>query len=288
MIKSVGLVVNYRKKHPVQLGKDLILWFERRGIRSYALPQDGVVLGLNEEYISHRLDQIIDCVITLGGDGTFLRAARLAAPAGIPVLGINMGTLGFLTEVEQGEIESSLEMLIAGKYYLEDRMMLEARVIRDGNTAETYTGLNDVVINKGPLARLLILEIRVGKKFVTTYKADGVIISSPTGSTAYSLSAGGPIVDPEVDVIIITPICPHTLQARPLVIPSHKEVSVMMINQNDSMLTIDGQHGFELRNGDEIIVAKSPFYARLVRIKEQHFYSILREKLRNEGRINYE
>ncbi|MCR4442242.1 MAG: NAD(+)/NADH kinase [Peptococcaceae bacterium] len=289
MFNKVGIIVNNRKKQPVQLARELINWFLKKGIQVYTTEEDGAVLGVEKDMTTGRLGQEVDCVITIGGDGTFLRAARLASPYSIPILGINMGMLGFLTEVELGEMDEALQKLIRGDYYLEDRMMLEARVIRDGGEAGSFVGLNDVVINKGPLARLVILDIFVGDEFVTTYKADGVIISSPTGSTAYSLSAGGPIVHPEVEVIIITPICPHTLQARPLVIPSHKTVRVDIVStQPDSMLTIDGQHGFELRNGDQINAGKAVNYTRLVRIKEYEFFNILQEKLKTEGRMTYE
>lgn len=289
MISKIGFVINYRKKQPILLGKELIRWFEKKGIPVYATQEDGEVLELEQENICSNLAQVVDCVITLGGDGTFLRAARLTSPYGIPILGVNMGALGFLTEIEVGEVEEALSKLIGGQYHLEDRMMLEAQVTRTGLVANSFVALNDVVVNKGPLARLITLDIFVDDEFVTTYKADGVIISSPTGSTAYSLSAGGPIVYPEVDVIILTPICPHTLQARPLVIPAQKTVRVVIVNQHsDSMLTVDGQNGFILENGDEVFIGKAANYTRLVRIKEYKFFDILQEKLKTEGRIAYE
>ena len=207
MIKNVGIVVNFRKKRPVQVGRELIGWFEKRGIGVYAEETDGKALEIDKSKICANLGDAVDCVITLGGDGTFLRAARMMYPFGIPILGINMGDLGFLTEIELNEMDEALEKLIAGSYQLEDRIMLEARVQRNGRVIQSFIGLNDVVVTKGSFARLIALEIYVEDELVTTYKADGVIISSPTGSTAYSLSAGGPIVYPEVDVTILTPIC---------------------------------------------------------------------------------
>lgn len=289
MLKSVGLIINYRKKQPVLFGKEIIQWFGQRGIPTYVPREDAAILELDPGQTVAALDGTVDCVIVLGGDGTFLRAARLMAPHGVPILGINLGTLGFLTEIEVRETQSALERLCAGQYFLEDRMMLEARVIRDNNLISSYVGLNDVVINKGPLARINSLELYADEEFAAAYKADGVIIASPTGSTAYSLSAGGPIVYPEVDVIIITPICPHTLHARPMVIPSHKTVLVNIVyQQSGSSLTIDGQHCSELESGDQIVVGKAPYYARLVRLKSHNFFNVLREKLRDEGCTQYE
>lgn len=289
MIKKVGIVVNCRKKRPIQVGKELISWLENRGIEVYSTEMDGIALEMEDSKTCPNLGEVVDCVITLGGDGTFLRAARIMSPFGIPILGINMGNLGFLTEIELNEMDEALEKLIRGKYQLEDRIMLEACVKRNGQVINTFVGLNDVVVTKGSFARLIILDIYAADEFVTTYKADGVIIASPTGSTAYSLSAGGPIVYPGVDVTILTPICPHTIQNRSLVLPSHQTVRVVIVNQyTDSMLTIDGQSGFRLINGDEIVVSQAPNYTRLVRIKEYRFFSILQEKLRTEGPLVYE
>ena len=289
MLKSVGLIINYRKKQPVLFGKEIIQWFAERGISTYAPKEDGSFLEMDPRFIVPELNGKVECVIVLGGDGTFLRAARLMAPHGVPILGINLGTLGFMTEIEVSETESALERLRSGHYFLEDRMMLEARVVRDKKIISSYVGLNDVVINKGPLARINTLEVYADQEFATTYKADGIIIASPTGSTAYSLSAGGPIVYPEVDVIILTPICPHTLHSRPMILPAHKTVSVNIVyQQSGSSLTIDGQHCSELYSGDQIIIGKAPYYARLVRLKSHNFFKVLREKLRDEGQTQYE
>lgn len=289
MVKKVGLIVNSRKKQPVVVGEQLIKWFAAKGIEIYSCGVEARALGLLEDEKGCSRGSDVDCVIALGGDGTFLRAARMAAFSGIPILGVNVGTLGFLTEIELNEMEESLEKLVNGQYHIEERMMLEAKILRNGKEVERFVGLNDVVLTKGPLARLQILDVFVGKEFVTTYKADGVIISSPTGSTAYSLSAGGPIIHPEVEVSIITPICPHTLQARPVVIPSHTQVKIIVAGrQLDSMLTIDGQSGFEIMEGDEIIVSKASCSTKLIRIKDYKFFKILQEKLKSEGRISYD
>ncbi len=289
MIKNVGIIINNRKKQPVSVAREIIRFFAKKGISVYATEEDGGLLGLKPENICDNLGEIVDCVITLGGDGTFLRAARIMTNYNRPILGINMGRLGFLTEIELSEVEESLEKLIKGYFMLEHRMMLDAKVTRDGQVVSHMIGLNDVVINKGPLARLINLNIFVQNDFVTNYKADGVILATPTGSTAYSLSAGGPIVYPELEVIIITPICPHTLRARPLVLPSDRIMRVALATQQaDSMITVDGQNGFPLLNGDEITIEKSAVQTSLIRIKEYKFYDILRKKLKTESRITYE
>lgn len=287
MIKNIGLIVNTRKKQPVQLGKELIDWFKQKNIGVYTTEEDGLAMGVNQDMICDRLGKAVDCVVTLGGDGTLLRAARIISSYEIPILGINLGVLGFLTETEIPETYDALERLIRGEFKHEDRMMLEGS-IRHNNTAATFVGLNDIVV-KGPLARLIILDVFVNNQYVTTYNGDGVIISSPTGSTAYSLSAGGPIIDPELEAIIITPICPHTLHARPLVIPPDKTVRLRIVKAHtDSMVTIDGQHSYLVEKDDEISVVKASKYTRLVRIKEPNFFDILQEKLKTESRISYE
>ena len=289
MINNIGIIINNRKKQPASVGREIIRSLSKRGITVYATKEDGVLLGLKPDNICDNLGEKVDCVITLGGDGTFLRAARIMMNYHKPILGINMGLLGFLTEIELSEVEDSLEKLIKGHYLLEDRMMLDAKVMREGKVVSHMVGLNDVVINKGPLARLINLNIYAQNDFVTNYMADGVIIATPTGSTAYSLSAGGPIVYPGLEVIILTPICPHTLRARPLVLPSNKTMRVVLSTQQaDSMITVDGQNGFPLLEGDEITIEKAAVFTTLIRLKEYKFYEILRKKLNTESRSSYE
>jgi NAD+ kinase len=285
MFDSLGLILNHRRQQPVAMGKKLVEEFRQKGIKVFVLEEEGAVLDMEPAFITSELGKEVQCVLAIGGDGTFLRAARYVAPYDIPVLGINMGTLGFLTEIEVGEIEDALQKLFQGEFWLEDRMMLETKVKRKGEIIKSFQGLNDIVINKGPLARLITFKVYVDEEYVTTYKADGVIFSSPTGSTAYSLSAGGPIVYPAVEVIIFTPICAHTLDARPIVLPPDKIICVQIIRQAESMLTIDGQSGFALESEDEIIIAKAPYNVSMIRIKEKRFFTILREKISIEGSV---
>ncbi|HEX7119696.1 MAG TPA: NAD(+)/NADH kinase [Longimicrobiales bacterium] len=225
----------------------------------------------------------VDLMLTLGGDGTLLRGARLVAPHHTPVLGVNLGYLGFLTSVAPDELRTALERVLAGDYWLDRRFTLETRVVHDGATVgASYIALNDAVLHKGGFARVVRLAVSVGeeREVVGNYSADGVILSTPTGSTAYSLSAGGPIVVPSVDCILATPICPHTLAVRPLVVPASTEITVEVLTPSEEIiLTIDGQEGGTLRPGDRVVVRRGAAEVPLVRLPGQSFFSTLRRKL---------
>lgn len=225
----------------------------------------------------------LDLLITLGGDGTLLRGARLVAAAGVPVLGVNLGHLGFLTSVSQPDCSNYLATLFDGNYWIDERFTLEVSVV-DAQGVETtpFFALNDVVLHKGGFARVVRLAVHVdpGHQEVATYTADGIIISTPTGSTAYSLSAGGPIVAPSVECILATPICPHTLVVRPLVLPADAQVSVSALTPVEGLiLTVDGQDGAELRPGARLLVRRGADRIRLVRFPGQSFFGTLRRKL---------
>jgi NAD+ kinase len=222
-----------------------------------------------------------DLLIVLGGDGTLLSAARLAAERKVPILAVNLGGLGFLTTVSQDELYSILEEIFSGKHRVSERVMLESEIVRAGAVIRRQIALNDAVLNKAALARIMDLELRVDGEYVTTYKADGLILSTPTGSTAYSLAAGGPIVYPTVEAFVVTPICPHTLTNRPLVIPDSATIEVDFKAGDDAVfLTLDGQIGIELMRGDHIRVRKAAEKLRLVRPAKKTYYQILRSKLK--------
>jgi len=233
---------------------------------------------------THKREELPGCtdlLIVLGGDGTLLSAARLAADRKVPILAVNLGGLGFLTTVAQDEIYSILEEIFSEKHRVSERVMLEAEILRDGTVIRRQIALNDAVLNKAALARIMDLELRVDGEYVTTYKADGLILSTPTGSTAYSLAAGGPIVYPTVEAFILTPICPHTLTNRPLVIPDSATVEVEFKAEDDAVfLTLDGQIGIELVRGDRIRMRKAPNKLLLVRPAKKTYYHILRNKLK--------
>jgi NAD+ kinase len=227
----------------------------------------------------------IDLALVLGGDGSMLNAARRIYPRQIPLLGVNLGQLGFLTRVESHRLNEALVELAAGSYTIERRAMLEAQVVRDKAIVETVVALNDLVVSKSSFARMVRLETWIDEEYFTTYPADGLIVATATGSTAYSLSAGGPILDPRLRAILITPICAHSLYARPLVLSKAARIKVIMdAGHNDLILTADGQSGVELAAGDEVHFHRAPFVTRLLRFKNEGLFETLKSRLK-EGKI---
>ena len=225
----------------------------------------------------------VGLVLVLGGDGTLLSMADCIGRAGlkVPILGVNFGSLGFLTEVTLPELYPALEAALAGRAHIEERLTLQAAITRPSGAASSEIAVNDVVINKGARSRLIDLSIRVGDGLVTTVRADGLIVATPTGSTAYNLAAGGPIVQPNVDAIVLTPICSHTLTNRPIVLPASHRIEVTLRGgDQDVMLTVDGQVGVGLREDDVVQVVKAAAHIRLVRFPQKDFFSVLRTKLK--------
>ena len=226
----------------------------------------------------------VDMVVVLGGDGTLLSMADSigAAGSGIPILGVNFGSLGFLTEVTLPELYRSLDAALNGRAHVEERMMLRAITRRGGNVFERSIALNDVVITKAARSRMIDLSVSVSNEFVTRVKADGLIVATPTGSTAYNLSAGGPIVEPSVDALLLTPIAPHTLTNRPVVIPANAVVRVQpnMTDRDEAFVTFDGQAGFQLQVDDDIEVSRADKPLRLIRPSTRSYFEVLRTKLK--------
>jgi NAD+ kinase len=226
----------------------------------------------------------VDMVLVLGGDGTLLSMADCIGEAGsdVPILGVNFGSLGFLTESTLPELYPSLEAALEGRAHIENRMMLRSTTIREGRELARLIALNDAVITKTARSRMIDLSVLVGEEFVTRVKADGLIIATPTGSTAYNLAAGGPIVQPMVDALVLTPIAPHTLTNRPVVIPASSVVRVQpnMQERDEVFVTFDGQAGFQLQAGDEIIVRRAETPLRLIRPSTRSYYEVLRTKLK--------
>ncbi|MFZ5471682.1 MAG: NAD(+)/NADH kinase [Myxococcota bacterium] len=234
-----------------------------------------------EQIDEQRLVERAELVTVLGGDGTLIRAARLVRGHPVPILGINLGSLGFMTEVPLPDLFSLLDEVLAGTARLDARMKLSCRVIREGKVILEDEVLNDVVINKGALARITDHEVSIDGRLVTLYKSDGVIVATPTGSTAYSLSAGGPIVHPSLDCVIVTPICPHALTQRPVVVPGDQVIRLTLKSESaDVYLTIDGQAGLALSTGDRVEVQRSPNRVLLVKNPRMDYFAILRQKLR--------
>jgi NAD+ kinase len=222
----------------------------------------------------------VDLVVVLGGDGTLLSMARAVGDLGVPLLGVNLGGLGFLTATTLEEMLPALEALLAGRMAADERMMLTTRVVRNGQRLCEYAALNDVVITKAAMSRIIDLAVSVEGQHATEYRADGLIISTPTGSTAYSLSAGGPILFPTMDAIVLTPICSHTLTNRPIVLPGMHRVEVTLLADQEVMVTVDGQVGVNLKQGDTVEVVKAAARIRLVRFPQKDFFSVLRTKLK--------
>ena len=225
-----------------------------------------------------------DMIVVLGGDGTLLSMAdRIgAAGANIPILGVNFGSLGFLTEVTLPELYPSLDAALSGHAHVEERMMLQSQTVRHGETVATNIALNDVVITKSARAPMIDLSVSVGDEFVTRVKADGLIVSTPTGSTAYNLASGGPIVQPNVDALILTPIAPHTLTNRPIVIPARSAVRVqpLMDGRDEVFVTFDGQASLQLQEGDEIRICRADCVLHLIRPSTRSYFEVLRTKLK--------
>jgi NAD+ kinase len=283
-LHRVGLFLNLSKNNALNVATSLIRWLKENNYEVFTESSIVNKLGLPVEYNNlEELAKNIDLAITLGGDGTLLNVARKLAPYEIPVLGINLGHLGFLTEVEVSDLFSDLELLKRGKFYIDRRMMVESKVFREEKFVKNFLALNDVVVTKGPFARLIRLKTSVNDAYVDTFNADGLIIATPTGSTAYSLSAGGPLVAPNVEVLILTPICPHTLQNRSMIISPHDSITIQVVAEHQEiMLTVDGQLGYRLQPYDKVVVKKSKHYTKLVRIKNRSFYDVLRKKLREQ------
>ena len=221
-----------------------------------------------------------DLLVVLGGDGTLLSMARAVGDLGIPIVGVNLGGLGFLTATTLDEMIPTLEAFLRDELVIEERMMLTTRVRRHGEVVGTWLALNDAVITKAAMSRIINLSVSVEGQYAIAYRADGLIISTPTGSTAYSLSAGGPILYPTMDGIVLTPICSHTLTNRPIVVPGTHRVEVTLLTPQEVMLTVDGQVGFGLRENDVVEIGRAPSAIRLVRFPQKHFFSVLRTKLK--------
>lgn len=281
MTKKIGIISKPKKKDAADILAHLVDWLQKRDIEPLMDKETAGLIDVETYYERQDIAALSEFIIVLGGDGTLLSVARHIGGRGTPILGVNLGSLGFLTEVTLEEMYPLLEEILAGKMRVVERVMLNASIQRDGKEAARYLVLNDVVINKGALARMILMETLVGGKYLNMYRADGLIISTPTGSTAYSLSAGGPIVYPTVGSLIISPICPHTLTNRPIVVPDNMDIEVTLRTENEDVLvTLDGQEGFPLKYMDTIVVKKSASKTKLILSPKKDYYQILRQKLR--------
>jgi len=280
-IKRIGIIAKTSSPHAQGVMEGLVPWLRNRGLsvaiqEEYGSLAGGSVKALSIEVIPPESDMLL----VLGGDGTLLSVARLVEDHDLPILGVNLGSLGFLTELALEELYPALRNILEGDYRVEERVRLEVQLNRQGEVAGEYRVFNDVVINKGALARIFDLDAFVNGKRLTTYRADGLIVSTPTGSTAYSMAAGGPIVEPTLNVILISPICPHTLTNRPLVVSGDSLIELRLLSDSGKVfLTLDGQEGTELFPGDRVGIKESANRARLIRTSSKNFFEVLSTKL---------
>ncbi len=281
-VRSVGIISRPRREDITAVVPGLLAWLEERGVRAVCDQETAACLSPEREgHAREQLPSMADLLIVLGGDGTLLAAARLMNEHNIPILPVNLGSLGFLTSVTLQDMYDVLEKALRGQVRYSERVMLDAQVIRNQQMIHHARALNDAVLNKAALSRIIDLRLSVDGEFVCQYKADGLIISTPTGSTAYSMAAGGPIVYPAVAAFIITPICSHSLTNRPLVLPDSAHLEVCYgAGSVPIYLTIDGQVGFELLPGDRVGVVAAPERLRLVRPQQKTYFGVLRDKLK--------
>lgn len=278
--RAIGICLKRAQPQAAGVVRGLEKWLAERGLTVRLDEEAAEWVGRPGE-CRETLTAAVDLVVVLGGDGTLLSVSRAAGCRPVPVLGVNLGTLGFLTEIALDELFAVMERVLSGDVRIEARMRLDVRAFRGADSLGRFLALNDAVISGATLARMIDLEVRAGGVPVTTVHADGLILATPTGSTAYSLSAGGPILLPEVAAMILTPICPHTLTQRPLVLPDSSEVEIVVRSRGEGVqLTADGQEGLGLREGDRVLVSRSDHPLLLVCSPVRSRFEILREKLR--------
>ena len=274
-IRSVGIVVKPNNAEALNTSRELSAWLTARGISVKCKPYIG------NQIAEQQFDFDADLIVVLGGDGTMISTARLIGDAAILVLGVNYGSLGYLTEFRIEEMFPALEAILLGDFAVDRRVMLKIEHWRDGAMLSAGRVLNDVVINKAAIARVIEIQVKLDGLFVNSFRSDGLIIATPTGSTAYNLSAGGPIVYPSMNAVVITPICPFTLTNRPIVVPDTAEIELELENENEGVvLTLDGQIGYPMQAGDRIVIRKSSTTFNIVQPSNRNYFDVLRNKLK--------
>lgn len=284
-IKCVGVVVKPNHKEAWKTAGELSAWLKRRGIDLIGKPpQETETFGAENCSIKtvelEKFQNDADLIVVLGGDGTMISTARLTGKREVLVLGINYGSLGYLTEFRIEEMFDALETIIEGRYDIDSRVMLDVEHARNDEIIGKGRVLNDVVINKAALARIIEVEVKLNGLYVNSFRADGLIVSTPTGSTAYNLSAGGPILYPSMNALVLTPICPFTLTNRPIVVPDEAFIEINLKNENEGVvLTLDGQIGYQIKTGDTVSIRKSRTNFNLVQPPNRNYFDVLRNKL---------
>lgn len=286
-IKRIGVIVKPHQPDALETLCRLTKWLSQRGITLVGPPE------IERERIEHQtgciidvvhdseLAQQVDLMLVLGGDGTMIATARMIGDAQVPVIGVNYGGLGYLAEFPLEELFPALDSILAGQYRVQQRLMLSVELWRGEELVTRNRVLNDVVVNKSALARIIEIEAYLNEQFVNLFRADGLIVATPTGSTAYNLSAGGPIIYPSMNAVVITPICPFTLSNRPIVVPDDSMIEVRLMTENEEVaLTLDGQVGFPLQAGDRAVICKSDTAFNLVQPPTRNYFEVLRDKLK--------
>lgn len=279
-MKNIGVFC--KQKVPVgrEILTELTRWLHKKNLRVLMDQDTAGVIGQTSTYRRNEIPAHADLIIVLGGDGTLLSVARITHPYNVPILAVNLGSLGFLTEITLPDLYEVLDKVLTGQFDFEPRMLLNACLWRDGEKVGEFHVLNDVAINKGALARIVNLEVRVNNQYMTSYRADGLIISTPTGSTAYSLSAGGPIIHPSMNALALSPICPFTLTNRSIVIPDQSLIQVELATENENVrVTLDGQESCDMVHGDALEVKKTQTTIKLIQAPGKNYYQTLRKKL---------
>lgn len=280
-MKKIGIFAKVQDPRCREVASELLCWLRERGLTPLVEKRLSSYLDSEDGMEGVEIPSLADLVVVLGGDGTLISAARLVGSREVPILGVNLGSLGFLTEIPVNRIYGALESYLSGEFTISERMMLSVVLLRDGTEIGTWEALNDAVINKGAPAKIVTMDASVDGSFLATFKADGLIVASPTGSTGYSLSANGPIVDPELDCLLITPICSHTLTNRPIVVGADTEITITLDSQVENvMLTLDGQVGIPLEYRDVIVIRRAEHHTRLILSGDTDYYEVLRTKLK--------
>jgi len=279
-MKKIGIIVKKGVPEAIDAVKVFLQQLKRKRFKTFIEDEIASALGIRG-YSRQELCSKADLIVVFGGDGTLLSVARLVGDKGIPILGVNLGGLGFITETNKEEfLQDKINNLFSEKWNFEERIMLLADVYREKRKLAEYNALNDVVINKSALSRMIEFDVYINNQFVTAFRADGLIISTPTGSTAHSLSAGGPILYPTLESFVMTPICPHTLTNRPIVLPDKFAIEVNIKSGEDIYLTLDGQVGFPLEINDKVRIKKADYKIRFLLLRDREYFKILRTKLK--------
>ena len=280
-MNKIGILAKLDKQEALDVAKKLIAWLEDKKVEAFVDTVLADKIGYKKGVDRKKIPSMVEMLVVLGGDGTLLSAARIVGTKEIPILGVNLGSLGFLTEITLDELYSVLEKILQGTFETNERMMLSVTVTRWGEEIGQYSGLNEAVINKGTWTKIIDLETWINDEYINTYRADGLIIATPTGSTAYSLSAGGPIIYPSIHSIAISPICSYTMTNRPIVVPDDVTVKVILKTpESDAQLTLDGQVRCPLKVGDAVEVKKAESHIYLIKSPTKSYYEVLKSKLK--------